>query len=131
MVVIRQIKPKGEQMAKELTRETNIPIAKLIVMAIHGGIPGNSFTNCRAMNELGIAFLSTDNPEEREVIEKTFVDVLQNPRFDDCMQFVALSFLKRTDAIVTDHTKDIIAEFEENPANVNVVTAVKERLAHF
>jgi len=126
------MKSKGEQMSKKHTRETNIPITDVTSVAIQDG-PSfrNPLPNCKAMNELGITFLNTDNPEEREAIEKIFAGVLQDPNIDDCRKFVALAFLRRTNAIVTNNSKDIVAEFEEDPVNANVVTAVKERLAYF
>ena len=113
-------------MIKKLARETSISMT-----SVDQDLSSELLPNSRSMNELGVTFLNTKNVGERQAIEKIFVGVLQNPDTDDSIKFIALAFLKHTDAIVLDSSKNIIVEFEKNPVNVNVVTAVKDCLAHF
>lgn len=120
----------------DMTRKTPYTTEELFAIIKNGsfrscGCPCDvGMSNCFAMNELGIQYMTTEDFDERTMIEKFFCTVLQDDSFPPEMQFIAICVLKNENLVSTESTKRIMDDFEHDPDNAEIMLEVAERLIH-
>lgn len=113
-------------------RLPNASVEDLINVVESGGVNrsccGFSVTDCSAMNDLGFIFLFEDDVDNHVRIEKYFSSILAERRRQN-LAFIALCFLKNKKVLLSSEVQMVIAEYEADSANLELVQVANQRLA--
>lgn len=112
---------------KDLTRKTRYTTEELFAIIKNGGCRSCGTSDCFAITELGIQYMTTEDLDERTMIEKFLCTVLQDDGFPPDIQSIAIHILKNEN-LVSEFTERIMNDFEHDPDNAEIMHQVTERL---
>ncbi len=84
--------------------------------------------HCNVLQEIGVIFLTDTSDMERAIAEEFCVSILQGSEFPPSFKRIALYFLRHKKAAPHARSKRIIAAFEEDLQNREIVQGAKKRL---
>ena len=85
--------------------------------------------HCNVLHEIGVIFLTDANDMERAIAEEFCVSILQGSEFPPSFKRIALCFLRHKKASPHARSKRIIAAFENDLKNREIVQEAKKCLA--